>query len=85
MSKCDECKMTRLCDELARINKVPKHENCRCFTPTKPQTNADRIRAMTDEELADWIINDLIEPGYYTYKEGYELWLKWLKKGSRDE
>lgn len=50
-------------------------------------TNADRIRSMTDEELADWIINDLIEPGYYTYKEGYELWLKWLKKevGTSDE
>lgn len=31
----------------------------------KPQTNADRIRAMTDEELADWLNNDV------------EYWGKW--------
>ena len=31
----------------------------------KPITNADRIRAMTDEELADWLNNDV------------EYWGKW--------
>ena len=32
--------------------------DCRYYTPRqKPQTNADRIRAMRDEELADFIQN----------------------------
>lgn len=26
--------------------------------PKKPQTNADRIRAMSDEELAEWLADD---------------------------
>lgn len=44
------------------------------------QTNADRIRSMTDEELARWIADDLIEPGYYSGDECYLLWLDWLKQ-----
>ena len=50
----------------------------------KPQTNADRIRAMTDEELARFLCA-------YTYGcekcaaekfcgEGHNGWLKWLKQ-----
>lgn len=46
----------------------------------KKHTNAERIRAMTDEELARWIVDELIEPGYYTGDEGYNLWLDWLKQ-----
>ena len=46
----------------------------------KPVTNADRIRAMTDEEIAGWIANDLIEPGYYSGDQCYKLWLDWLKQ-----
>lgn len=45
----------------------------------KPMTNANRIRAMTDEELAKWIAKDLIEPGYDTYDRTYQRWLDWLK------
>lgn len=48
--------------------------------PRKPQTNADKIRAMTDEEIARWIANDLIEPGYYSGDQCYKLWLDWLKQ-----
>ena len=36
----------------------------------KPQTNADRIRSMTDEELAEWL-----EAHCYQYG-----WLEWLRK-----
>ena len=39
----------------------------------KPQTNADRIRAMTDEELADWLIMN-------GDGSDYETWLAWLKQ-----
>ena len=47
-------------------------------------SNADRIRAMTGEELAEWIAKDLIEPGYDTYDRTYQWWLTWLKKEASD-
>ena len=47
--------MNRLCAELERMEKVPRHEKCRCFSQARPISNADIIRAMTDEELADFI------------------------------
>lgn len=49
-----------------------------------PMTNADRIRSMSDEELAEWIANDLIEPGYYKTGVAEEIWLKWLKEEVSD-
>lgn len=52
----------------------------RCFIPensklNKP-TNADRIRAMTDEELGHWLYLDASE------REDWSLfhWLKWLRE-----
>lgn len=58
-------------------------------TTTQPQTNADRIRAMTDEELADFI-NDtefgfIDRPGmcdvcdHHRMKDCLRCWLDWLK------
>ena len=47
-------------------------------------TNADRIRAMTDEELAEWIYQ--VQDGDAYQKENYlpplskSWWLKWLKQ-----
>jgi len=43
----------------------------------KPRTNADRIRAMTDEELAKWIQNRLDD---YDGESTWERWLDWLKQ-----
>ena len=43
-------------------------------------SNADRIRAMTDEELAEFIADDLIEPGYNTREKTVKMWLDWLKE-----
>ena len=47
--------------------------------PYKPLTNADRVRAMSDEELAAWAINEAPKIGFgYTSSEiGL---LKWLKQ-----
>ena len=43
----------------------------------EPQTNADRIRAMSDEELEDFLINvDLDKAGSPFVTE----WGKWLKQ-----
>lgn len=41
---------------------------------SKPQTNADRIRAMTDEELADFL--DKTDPVYWNR----QTWLDWLRQ-----
>ena len=52
------------CDQICPWNyyeigcKKPNEELCpmsNLATKEKPQTNADRIRAMSDEELAKWI------------------------------
>ena len=52
----------------------------------KPQTNADRFRAMPDEELADYHTEMCgCPPGHYPAWCGMEVigckscWLKWLK------
>ena len=39
----------------------------------KPVTNGDRIRRMTDEELADWLVMN-------GNGEDYKTWLDWLKQ-----
>lgn len=39
-----------------------------------PRTNADRIRAMTDEELAEWLDNNTCR--FPIYKD----WLNWLRQ-----
>ena len=50
-----------------------------------PQINADRIRAMTDEELARWIATTADDNCPDTAHERYcdnrcgECWLDWLK------
>lgn len=41
-------------------------------------TNADKIRAMTDEELADWVFSHDCKTNLYGYwsREGTLDWLK---------
>lgn len=54
-------------------------------TTPQTQTNADRIRAMTDEELARWIATTADDNCPDTAHERYcdnrcgECWLDWLK------
>ena len=56
--------------------------------PQEPpkQTNADRIRSMTDEELAEWlktIVQSMSLPIAFVgfdKKEMVEDWLAWLKE-----
>ena len=55
-------------------------EHGKCLVGYTPITNADRIRAMTDEEMAEFIADDLIEPGYNTREKTVKMWLNWLKE-----
>ena len=48
-----------------------------------PMTNADRIRSMTDEELAEFIVNT--ENHFGEEYEGEQSCLSWLQKESEEE
>ena len=49
-------------DDLGLLKKLAdcndKEQMARCIENHKPMTNADRIRSMSDEELAKWIEAD---------------------------
>ena len=47
--------------------------------PGEKKTNADRIRAMTDEELADWVWGAETAGRAYGLL-GKKAWLDWLKE-----
>ena len=51
MSNCSDCKNngTQICSVCC------SYQGCPDRWEAKPTTNADRIRNMTDEELADWL------------------------------
>lgn len=58
----------------------------RLFYGEKPQTNADRIRAMTDEELAEWLASfvhcdcPVVHYRGCGSEECDVPWLDWLKQ-----
>lgn len=52
LTDCADC-VTRNC----MFRNRSADDVCRWFTPKKPQTNADKIRQMSDEELADFLEN----------------------------
>lgn len=72
---------------LAQYNKVDP-ATCTavpyCPQATPPKTNADRIRSMTDEELANKMSG--LESFALTCGGGWppEKWLDWLKKEAKD-
>lgn len=44
------------------------------------KTNADRIRAMTDEELAEFIVEIELQADCLGGTFGEEYWVEWLKQ-----
>ena len=78
MSDCRKCTDFEWCNE---------HEECGLFKPKK-MTNADRIRTMTDEELAEFmchnVSNGTINCAFCAAEEfchmGHNGWLGWLKQ-----
>lgn len=57
---CERCyaRDAKPCMECSTCN--PGHHNFRSV-PTLPPTNGDRIRARTDEEMADFIVEDCLD------------------------
>lgn len=52
-----------------------------CLGYDPPKTNADRLRSMTDEELAEWIRDQIIDRNIGIPSE---TWLDWLRQEARD-
>ena len=54
------------------------------YANLRPQTNADRIRSMTDEELAGWLATNDTCPSTEQERNCNnrcgECWLEWLKQ-----
>lgn len=67
---CDRCK------EYARCCLSYDGDNCRRIRTVGP-TNADKIRSMTDEELAEFIYIQIIDRNIGV---PVEAWLDWLKR-----
>lgn len=67
MSNCSDCKNngTQICSLCC------SHQGCPDRWEEKPKTNADRIRAKSDEELAEWVVGELIN-GIYAFLKGLE-------------
>lgn len=92
---CETCKHdsleTPICDECYNTSDAPtKWEPAAHY---KPDTNADRIRAMSDEELAELLANEtyrLAAPVFQLTGVGvtkefiYTLRLKWLKQPAEE-
>lgn len=54
------------------------------YTEDKPKTNADRIRVMSDKELAAWAINEAPKIGF-RYTSSETGLLKWLQQPAEDD
>jgi hypothetical protein len=54
-------------------------KTCQNFVEAKLQTNADRIRAMSNEELASFLYVKTCEDGYPAF-DTFGQWLGWLKQ-----
>ena len=78
-SNCKVCSKRGKCETEKEMEE--KHKGyiaigCSACEP-KPKTNADKIRAMTDEELAEWVTTKGRTFG--EEYEGYMSLLDWLK------
>lgn len=71
----------QLCCHICGVGQNGERE----YYKPKPRTNADRIREMTDEELAKLFpLPDCPNGSLCLWEDGigfcYDCWLKWLKK-----
>lgn len=88
MDKCKDC-YNMDCIFISETNGCDAVETCDDF---KPMTNADRIRAMSDEELAEWIVirRTICPTDTYACSEVVSIkrcircWLDWLHREAKE-
>ena len=95
MKFCTNCWNFDRCNAIGRVVDFSVDDGvCRDFDECKPQTNADRIRAMSDYELAkmlkdykDCSKNCIISNGKHCYQicEEESVLLKWLQQPAEGE
>ena len=84
MAKCKNCKHLKIdssiekkiCFLIGEIGNPDEEISCCCY---RPATNADRIRSMTDEELADFIEMKQFFAIARNGTDGEDYTLEWLK------
>ena len=81
MSECNRCLYAHECVEHNKVG-ISYEYGCLNFNPFKPKSNADRIRAMTDEELAEWLCD--IAGWLPMYEGKMHPILDWLKQEAID-
>ena len=91
--RCCDCELRNRCDEREKglTSFVKCYRRDRLLKEQKTQTNADKIRSMTDEELAEFLERCEGE-GYQdssitpTNEYGYHMdVLEWLKQPAEEE
>ena len=77
--KCRECPDYAKC--VKESNLKIKRKRCKEAKTKYVMTNADRIRSMTDEELAELIVVKVKDIHHQGMRElAYSAWLKWLQQ-----
>ena len=90
--RCCDCEFRHLCDETETVLTafVSCEKRSRLLAErNRKQTNADRIRAMTDEELADFIDKcegmGFADSSIAREKNGYRIdMLDWLQQPAKE-
>ena len=80
---CKQCKNFHECESDAFFNeaKFDPDESAKYCTGFEPQTNADRIRAMSDEELANMVVCPHVKTNWDRCKDDcFACRLEWLKQ-----
>lgn len=83
---CHKCKFEITAECVPRSQKMGFPN---CYQST--MTNADRVRSMSDEELATWIDHlqadayerGMMETAIVDYPNTYSNWLDWLRKEAK--
>ena len=80
---CKKCAHESYCGMAQFGGHNPKITACYQFTE-RHQTNADKIRAMTDEDLAEYLVHKIEGCGFDGYDERVNAWLDWLKQEAKE-
>ena len=83
MKFCTDCCNFDRCNAIGRVVDFSVDDGvCRDFDECKPQTNADRIRAMSDEELDYFLHKVTYGLDECPHEYGSEKALEWLQRPS---
>lgn len=82
---CLKCKYFNAAQRYCRNIKA-KYVGCdECYKANPKPTNADRIRSMSDEELAEYLDGVCHDLWQMFVADPQKMWLEWLKQESEGE